>query len=80
MLNMRTIRERLHRVPFKPFEMRLTDGRRVPIQHPDFVALGGSVVVTDETDGVQEVDALHVSRSSHFQNPKNGTANTDLNL
>jgi hypothetical protein len=61
MLSLKTIRERLHKVPFKPFEMRLTDGRRVPIVHPDFVALGGSVVViTDETDGVQEVDALHV--------------------
>ena len=61
MLSLKTIRERLHKVPFKPFELRLTDGRRVPIVHPDFVALGGSVVVImDETDGVQEVDALHV--------------------
>jgi hypothetical protein len=61
MLNMKTIRERLHKLPFKPFELRLSDGRRIPIQHPDFVALGGSVVViTDETDGVREVDALHV--------------------
>jgi hypothetical protein len=61
MLNMKTIRERLHKVPFKPFEMRLTDGRRIPIVHPDFVALGGSVVaIMDEEDGLQEVDALHV--------------------
>jgi hypothetical protein len=62
MLSLKTIRERLHKVPFKPFEMRLSDGRRVPIVHPDFVALGGSVVViTDEEDGVREVDALHVA-------------------
>ena len=61
MLNMKTIRERLHKVPFKPFEMHLTDGRCVPVLHPDFVALGGSVVVvTDATDGIREVDALHV--------------------
>ncbi len=61
MLSLKTIRERLHEVPFKPFEMRLTDGRRVPVVQPDFVALGGSVVVVmDEEDGVQEVDALHV--------------------
>ena len=61
MLSLKTIRERLHKVPFKPFEMRLMDGRRVPIVHPDFVALGGSaVVITDEEDGVREVDALHV--------------------
>ena len=74
MLNMKTIRERLHKVPFKPFEMRLTDGRRVPVLHPDFVALGGSVVViTDETDGVREVDALHVVSLEPFsKKQKNG--------
>ncbi|HMJ91413.1 MAG TPA: hypothetical protein VK530_16445 [Candidatus Acidoferrum sp.] len=61
MLSLKTIRERLHKVPFKPFEMRLTDDRCVPIVHSDFVALGGSVVVvTDQTGWVREVDALHV--------------------
>ena len=61
MLSLKTIRERLHKVPFKPFELRLTDGRRVPIVHPDFVALGRSIVaIMDEDDGLQEVDALHV--------------------
>jgi hypothetical protein len=61
MLSLKTIREWLHKVPFKPFAMRLTDGRRIPIVHPDFVALGGSIVaIMDEDDGLQEVDALHV--------------------
>jgi hypothetical protein len=61
MMSMRTIRDRLHKEPFEPFGLRLTDGRSSPIVHPDFVALGRSVVViTDDEDGVREVDALHV--------------------
>ena len=61
MLSMKTIRERLHKAPFLPFNLCLSDGRKVLIRHPDFVALGGSVVaVTDEEDGIQQVDALHV--------------------
>lgn len=73
MLSLKTIRERLHKVPFEPFELRLTDGLRIPIAHPDFVALGGSVVVvTDETDGVQEVDALHVVSLDPISKKRNG--------
>jgi hypothetical protein len=41
--------------------MRLTDGRRILVKHPDFVAIGGSVVlVTTNEDTVQRVDSLHV--------------------
>jgi hypothetical protein len=61
MLNLKTIRERLHQAPFTPFELRLSDGRGIVIKHPDFIALGGSVVVvTDEHDQIRRVDALHV--------------------
>ena len=61
MLNLRTIRDRLHQAPFKPFHIRLSDGRRIVVKHQDFVALGGSVVVvTDPHDNVQRLDALHI--------------------
>lgn len=61
MLSLKTIRERLHQVPFTPFRMCLSDGRKILIRHPDFVATGGSVVaVVDEDDNFQRVDALHV--------------------
>lgn len=61
MLSIKTIRERLNKTPFKPFDIRLTDGRKIFIQHPDFVSVGGSVVfVTDLEDSLQEIDSLHI--------------------
>ena len=32
------LRELLHANPFIPFNVRLADGRQIPIGHPDFVA------------------------------------------
>ena len=61
MLNIKTIRDRRHQAPFKPFHIRLSAGRRIVVKHPDFVALGGSVVlVTDPDDNVQRLDALRI--------------------
>ena len=61
MLNLKTIRERLHEAPFKPFDIRLSDGRRIFVEHPDFVSLGGSVaVVTSLDDTIKRLDALHI--------------------
>ncbi len=60
MLSMKSIRERLHQSPFTPFKICLSDGRKVLVEHPDFVALGGSVLhVLDEEDNTQRIDALH---------------------
>ena len=61
MLNVKTIRDRLHQAPFRPFHIRLSDGRRIAVEHPDFVAIGGSVVfVTDDEDNMQRLDSLHI--------------------
>jgi hypothetical protein len=61
MLSLKTIRDRLHQAPFTPFRLCLSDGRKILIRHPDFVAVGGSVIsVTDEADNFQRVDALHI--------------------
>jgi hypothetical protein len=61
MLNAKTIRERLHQSPFMPFRICLSDGRRIAVQHPDFVAIGGSVVlITDRHDNIQRLDSLHM--------------------
>jgi hypothetical protein len=61
MLNTKTIRDRLHQTPFAPFRICLSDGRRVAVQHPDFVAIGGSVIlVTDWQDNIQRIDSLHI--------------------
>ena len=61
MLSLKTVRERLHQAPFTPFRICLSDGRKILIRHPDFVAMGGSVIhVLDEEDNSQRIDALHI--------------------
>jgi hypothetical protein len=39
------IREALHKQPFRPFTLRLADGRGLPVSHPDFVAILGRTAV-----------------------------------
>ena len=59
-MNLDPIRKRLHG-EFKPFTIHLSDGRKIPIPHPDFIAVGrGLLVVLDENDVDQVVDGLHI--------------------
>jgi hypothetical protein len=39
------LREALHAQPFRPFTIRLTDGRSLPVPHPELVAIAGRTVV-----------------------------------
>jgi hypothetical protein len=39
------IREALRKQPFRPFTLRLADGRELPVLHPDFVAILGRTAV-----------------------------------
>jgi hypothetical protein len=53
------IREALHKQPFEPFELRLADGRSLPVRHPDFVALGTRrIAVIAEDDSWSFVEPL----------------------
>ena len=55
------VREALRRVPFVPFEIRLTDGRSLPVPHPDFVAIGKRrIVVVSEKDETFIVEPLRI--------------------
>ena len=60
-MNTNLIRERLHR-DTKPFVLRLSDGTRVPVAHPDFAAIspGQVVVIEQKTEGITRVDPLHI--------------------
>ena len=54
------IRERLSN-GFEPFLLRLTDGRRIEVPHPDFIAVGKHVVVVlDRNDAARKIDVLHI--------------------
>jgi hypothetical protein len=48
-MDLNTIRHALKEVPFREFELCLADGRRIPVKHPEFVAMNQRIViVTDE--------------------------------
>lgn len=53
------VREALHRQPFRPFAIRLADGRSLSVPHPDFVALGSRrIVVVGEDDSTLIIEPL----------------------
>ena len=57
------IRKRLHCAPFAPFIIRLTDGRALKVNHPDFVWMPkpAAVFYFDEADGASErLNVLHI--------------------
>jgi len=58
-MDIQGIREALHREPFEPFSIQLTDGRSLPVSHPDFVALGPRrIVVVTENDSWSVIEPL----------------------
>ncbi len=59
-MNSKLISLRLNSNP-GPFVFRLSDGSRVPVLHPDFVAVSpGQVLVIGSDEGVTKIDPLHV--------------------
>jgi hypothetical protein len=73
MVNSNLIRERLNR-DTEPFVFRFSDGTRVPVARPDFVAVSpGRVVVIDaKTEGVTRIDPLHVFAIEEKKHKTNG--------
>jgi hypothetical protein len=60
-MDLNSIRNALHEQPFKPFELCLADGRRVPVKHPEFVAMNQRIViVTDEESNTKILEPLLV--------------------
>jgi len=58
------LREWLDAVPFRPFVMRLSNGREVRVRHPELVARspsGRTVIVYTAGDAFEMVDLLHVA-------------------
>ena len=56
MATLEAIREALHAQPFRPFDLKLVDGRHFTITHPEFIAfpplqrLRDIIVFTTEAD------------------------------
>ena len=59
-VNVGQIKQRLEN-GFKPFEIQLSNGRRIRVPHPDFIAVGKrTIAVIGENDLVSVIDALHI--------------------
>ena len=47
---------------FKPFVIHMSDGRKFPVPHPEFVAIGKNVVVViTKNDRVHTLDPIHIT-------------------
>jgi hypothetical protein len=58
-MDLNSIRNALHEQPFKAFDLCLADGRRVPVKHPEFVAMNQRIViVTDEESNTKILEPL----------------------
>ena len=58
-MDLNSIRSALHKQSFQPFELCLADGRRVPVAHPELVAMNNRVVVVlDEQSYSKTIEPL----------------------
>jgi hypothetical protein len=58
-MDLNSIRNALREEPFRPFDLCLADGRRVPVNHPEFVAMNQRIViVTDEESATKILEPL----------------------
>jgi hypothetical protein len=58
-MDLNSIRNALRKQPFTPFDLCLADGRRVPVHHPEFVAMNQRIViVTDEESATKFIEPL----------------------
>jgi hypothetical protein len=60
-MNIQRIREMVTN-GFRPFVIHLSDGRKFPVPHPEFVAVGKNVVVViGKNDRVNTLDPIHIT-------------------
>jgi hypothetical protein len=59
-VNSQLIRNRVNSSS-EPFVLRLSDGTRVQVTHPDFVAVSpGQVLVIAKDESITKIDPLHI--------------------
>ena len=65
-MTINSLRDTIHAVPFKPFTFHLSDGRTVPVPHPDFITVTGAgrtaIVASDTEDHFTIIDLLLVTQ------------------
>lgn len=70
-MDLNSIRSALREQPFRPFDLCLADGRRVPIGHTEFIAMNNRVVVVldEESFSTTFEPLLIVSLEPHKDMP-----------
>ncbi len=70
MLNLENLRTRVRGGGFKPFKLHLSDGRELPVGHPELIIVTRHVVVVATDDGVTySIDPLHIVAISEVTPP-----------
>jgi hypothetical protein len=64
------VRKLYHAAPFRPFEILLATGRKVRVDHPEFMALSPDqdVIVVFEADGHLTIDVPLIVGLKEFRN------------
>jgi hypothetical protein len=61
MLNLENLRARVRGGGFKPFKLHLSDGRELPVNHPELIIILRNLVVVATDEGVSfSIDPLHI--------------------
>jgi hypothetical protein len=61
------IRQVIGTLPFRPFTVELGSGKRVPVNHPEYVSLspaGRTLVVYDDHDAMEIIDVFLITNIS----------------
>ena len=70
-MDLNPIRNALKKQPFRPFDLCLADGRRVPVKHPEFVAMNQRIViVTDGESATKILEPLFIVSLEHVSDDK----------
>ena len=61
-MEVNALRDVLHNQPFKPFSLRLADGRELQVPHPDFVAVSSRrvIVINSQDESLSILEPLLV--------------------
>jgi hypothetical protein len=72
-MNIDGFREALQKQPFEPFAIRLAHGRSLPVQHPEFVAVGKRrAIVIGEDDSWSWIEPLLIVSLDSLPTPEGG--------
>ena len=70
-MDLNSIRNAVREQPFRPFDLCLADGPRIPVKHPEFVAMNQRIViVTDEDSNTKIIEPLLIVSLEPISPPK----------